>query len=267
MEYRVYYPDHRLRSVIRKYYLFRIPETAADLSRTMFADGSIDLILNLGPAVPIIEDHAALEPGTPYLCGVMTSFIKVKQVVGSTLIGIQFHPGGLQNFFDITLPEWIDRIRPFPPADLPVISQLDPGWVDALDKYFLSGLRSRSSVLSLTSMIEDTQGQIPIKRMAKTHGISNRTLERIFVERVGITPKQYAGFVRYRLTLGKIFQPEPKTAAFRRSGSLMQLAFELGYYDHAHLTREIKRYTSMTPSRIQELDPQLAQLVFKFMFC
>ena len=29
-----------------------------------------------------------------------------------------------------------------------------------------------------------------------------------------------------------------------------QIAFEHGYYDHSHLTNEIKRYTGVTPTQL-----------------
>lgn len=32
--------------------------------------------------------------------------------------------------------------------------------------------------------------------------------------------------------------------------SLLDIAFECGYYDHSHLTNEIKRITGLTPTQL-----------------
>lgn len=33
--------------------------------------------------------------------------------------------------------------------------------------------------------------------------------------------------------------------------SFLDLAYEVGYYDHAHLTNEIKKFTGLTPSQLR----------------
>jgi AraC-like DNA-binding protein len=47
--------------------------------------------------------------------------------------------------------------------------------------------------------------------------------------------------IRLKLTDGPRDIPEE---------SLLRIAFELGYYDHAHLTNEFKRYAGIRPSEL-----------------
>jgi AraC-like DNA-binding protein len=49
--------------------------------------------------------------------------------------------------------------------------------------------------------------------------------------------------VRYQSTFQKIrHNPANK--------SLLEIAFESGYYDHSHLTNEIKKYTGVAPTQL-----------------
>jgi AraC-like DNA-binding protein len=60
---------------------------------------------------------------------------------------------------------------------------------------------------------------------------------------IGISPKEYSNIVRFQYALSII----------KKSGknrSLSDIAFECGYYDHAHLTNEIKRNTGLSPSQL-----------------
>jgi len=69
-----------------------------------------------------------------------------------------------------------------------------------------------------------------------------RQLERIFIRHMGIGPKAFINFVRYQFALQNIRQNYPDQ-------SLVDLSFDCGYYDHAHLANEIKKYSGISPSQ------------------
>lgn len=262
LEYRVFPPAHRLQKQIRKYYIFKMPQGFPDIPKTLFADGSMDLFINLGPGRPHIDGHGPLEPGTCYLSGIMTSFIRLSRTGNCTIIGVQFRPGGLSYFFDISLPEYAGQVKKFPMGFfLPLPSD---DLIHGLDRFFLSRLSPLPSISNLVGTIEATEGQISVKAMAHGYGTSCRTLERLFLHRVGISPKEYAAFVRYRTALGRMLEPHPRPN--EKPGSLMHLAFDTGYYDHAHLTREIKKFTGMTPTVIQQFDASRVRFLSDFLF-
>ena len=257
MEYRVFAPASRLQKQIRKYYSFSIPQGFPETPRSLFADGSMDLIINLGPGFPYIEGHGPLEPGKCYLSGIMTSFIQLSMVGNCTVIGVQFRPGGMSYFFDVVLPEYAGQIKEFPMGWFLPNGPID---IPGLDRFFLSRLSPIPNISSLIGTIEASNGQLPVKAIADGHGVSCRTLERLFLHRVGISPKEYAAFIRYRATLARILEPP------ERIGSLMHVAFDAGYYDHAHLTREIKKFTGMTPANIQKFDADRIRFLDNFLF-
>jgi methylphosphotriester-DNA--protein-cysteine methyltransferase len=57
---------------------------------------------------------------------------------------------------------------------------------------------------------------------------------------IGITPKVYANIVRFQQTWSKI-------KIVSRVKNLLDRAFKCGYYDHSHLTNEVKRNTRLAP--------------------
>jgi AraC-like DNA-binding protein len=71
-------------------------------------------------------------------------------------------------------------------------------------------------------------------------GLSERQLERLFLERVGVSPKHYARLRRFE-------HAAQLTRDGRASG---EIAFATGYTDQAHFIREFRRFTGTTPRRL-----------------
>ncbi|MGZ3822192.1 MAG: helix-turn-helix domain-containing protein, partial [Mucilaginibacter sp.] len=60
----------------------------------------------------------------------------------------------------------------------------------------------------------------------------------------GIPPKEFIKIIR--------FQYAHKRLLKNNSGeSLLSIACEMGYYDHSHLARDIKKYSGLNPSEIK----------------
>jgi AraC-like DNA-binding protein len=89
-------------------------------------------------------------------------------------------------------------------------------------------------------LIADDPGVVSATQVAEATGMTIRPLQRLFREYVGASPKWVIR--RHRL----------QEAAVRLErdggGSLAALAAELGYADHAHLSRDFKMATGRSPS-------------------
>lgn len=70
-----------------------------------------------------------------------------------------------------------------------------------------------------------------------------RQLERVFIQHIGITPKSFINFVRYQFAVQNIRENYS-------AQSLVNLSIDCGYYDHAHLSNEIKKYSGVSPSQL-----------------
>ena len=68
-----------------------------------------------------------------------------------------------------------------------------------------------------------------------------RQLERSFKQHIGISPKQMINLIRYQNAMTAFQARKPKE-------SILSIAFDYGYYDHAHLANDFKRYNGVTPA-------------------
>ena len=165
------------------------------------------------------------------------------------------------------MEETVDRVIEFP--DPALFALMEKG--EGLDTYFLAKAanKPRHDFVAIYQSIYQRKGQISVDDLSKNFHVGNRTMERIFKENVGISPKEFIKIVRFQEVLRSLRQmrapavpPEvqptgdatemrPRAATPAPSEeSLLRLAFDLGYYDHAHLTNEFKRYAGIRPSEL-----------------
>jgi len=63
-----------------------------------------------------------------------------------------------------------------------------------------------------------------------------------------------------RSTAEQIERARQATLLLREGRSILDVVFETGYYDQAHLTRSLKHFVGLTPSEISRADRQLSFL-------
>lgn len=143
----------------------------------------------------------------------------------------------LNGHFDVQSRfRWLDRIlRPqlFEKCGLEERIKI----AEALLLQRLSGAEEHPAVWRAISQILTHKGVIGAAELAKECFISDRQLERIFHEYIGITPKKLCNLVRYQSVWNDVL----KNPAFR----VQDAVWRYGYTDQSHLLREFKRYHAM----------------------
>ncbi len=76
-----------------------------------------------------------------------------------------------------------------------------------------------------------------VSRLARAVSLSERQLERRFLQHVGVSPKRFASLSRFERAL----RLAPTTAR------LTDLSLAAGYYDQPHFNREFRRFTGQAP--------------------
>lgn len=121
-----------------------------------------------------------------------------------------------------------------------------PAWDEArqtLDAWLLELMAERGrepgAGIRAAETLYASLGQIRLGRLAEEVNLSARQLERLFVSEVGVNAKTLARLIRFEEVHNRLWL-DPNT-------SLAQLAYELGFADQAHLTREFKALSYMTP--------------------
>ncbi len=209
-------------------------------------DACVDIILNTGPGFPSEIGATQMDTGQAYLIGTMTRFKEMIRPPATRLIGIRFKPGGFPFFYDhVLLKNTADGTMQFDPGLLPAIPGTSAGGLaPLLDRFFYDRLSNPSQqTLTLISTVHQAKGRISVKELARRSFVTTRQLERLFRLHLDISPKEFINVTRYRYALDEIRQ-----GASRRR--LLDIACECGYYDHAHLANEIKRYTGSIPSEL-----------------
>jgi AraC-like DNA-binding protein len=132
-----------------------------------------------------------------------------------------------------------------------------PGLIDALRARLHAAETdplTRAAALSLA---------VPGARVAEIGaelGISERQLRRRFADHVGYGPKTLARILRFQRFLALAGDRAPGAAGMRWAArpELAWLAYEAGYADQAHLTRECRRLAGRTPAELVTLGVQPA---------
>lgn len=222
MSYQQYKPHPALHPYIDAYWTVR----SGQATSRILPDGCVDLICNLGS--PITSDNTILAPDHVYLIGTMTRFSDTVSTADTNLLGIRFKPGAFSLFYDHPLHEAADQCIAFDRSLLSITN---------LDQYFLNKqTKTTHALLPVITDIIAQKGNARISALTKKHFITERQLERNFKQYTGISPKAFSKIIRFRSIMDQIKHNEAKE-------SFEAIAFRNGFYDHAHLAHEIKKYT------------------------
>jgi AraC-like DNA-binding protein len=243
--YRETAPHPALSSFIDAYWTVT-GANAGYLPDKVLPDACVDIILNTGPGFASETGAAQMDTGQAYLIGTMTRFKEMIRPPATRLIGIRFKPGGFPFFYDhLLLKDTADRTIEFDPGLLPAISGAPAGGLaPLLDRFFCDRLNNPSQqTLTLTQTVYQAKGRITVIELARRSFVTSRQLERLFRLHLDISPKEFINVTRYRYAVDEIRQWSSRKR-------LLDIACECGYYDHAHLANEIKRYTGSIPSEL-----------------
>ncbi len=117
---------------------------------------------------------------------------------------------------------------------------------------FLTGLlrntkiTAHSVLLGSLDAIVNANGNSVVKCLANDNNISIRTLQKIFLNHVGLTPKEYSRMYRF----GEVIR-----AVNANKFSWRYAVEHLGFYDQAHFLNDFKSITGLSPSDYLQLHP------------
>ena len=166
------------------------------------------------------------------------------------MLGVRFHPGRGLPFVGIPLSELTDRRVPLDELwgrdalDLvePAVAPLERVLVDRLHRWTRSTSSDEPLATRAIAMLRHSRGGARIRDVAAALGVGERRLERAFDRSVGISPKVFARVMRLRRAANRVTHAPKAT-------SWTSLAFEAGYADQAHLIREFRALTGLTPEQ------------------
>lgn len=124
-----------------------------------------------------------------------------------------------------------------------------PTWearLDCVERWLaarvLRGPRPDRRVLRAVQEIEAHGGEVDVSALARALALSRKHLVALFHAHVGVPPKRYARLVRFERLVSRVRGGSPPAWA--------RLAAELGYYDQAHLARDVRALARVTPTEL-----------------
>lgn len=208
---------------------------------------------SLRETIPYPCAHILLEPGLAQLAGVHTRKFSRVLEGRSRVLGTKFRPGGLRPFVDRPVSAFTDRVLDLDQVFGPGATRLDSRALAHTDHHaaiaeveaFLRSLEPHPDPLlprvrAIAERIAAGRGIRQVEQLAGEFGMTVRTLQRLFSNHVGVSPKWMIR--RYRL------QEAAQRAAEADAMDWPRLALELGYADQAHFIRDFKRLIGRTPA-------------------
>jgi AraC-like DNA-binding protein len=241
VQYHQFLPHPLLREYIDAYWVVRNDDRVSHSTRIL-PDGCIDIIVNIGEEFSA-GDNFKVKNGKAFLVGTMTHYIDTINLPGTHLIGVRFKPLGFSAFYKFSsLHEIANKSVDLDSQLMPDVRELNFDAVRYLDSYFFERLSKPSHFLQeIIDHVTTHHGNITVDGLSHQYAMSPRKLERNFKQYLGVSPKEFINFKRYQHAVNLIRQRQSKT-------SLLDIALDCGYYDHSHLTNEIRKYSGITPS-------------------
>ncbi|KGO78807.1 AraC family transcriptional regulator [Flavobacterium beibuense F44-8] len=244
MNYYKVNPCKELTPFIHFYWELKGKEQGKQWER-VFPDGCTGIIMNLGDTCLTDNGFVSMEFGKTYIVGAMTSFKDSYIDTDTHLIGVCLKPATFVNFYNYASQNELSNTTvEFEKINSFNIDKTLNNPFTYFDTFYSQRIKNKT--IPLQSVIRDihlSKGQISIDVLSKQHYTTVRQLQRNFKKFIGLSPKEYSNIIRFQNALNLIKTPN-------KNKSLLDIAFECGYYDHSHLTNEIKRNTGLTPSEL-----------------
>jgi len=109
-----------------------------------------------------------------------------------------------------------------------------------IERFLLAHLKhtkTDAAIHHTIASIQAAKGIINIGTLAKSVFMSTDVLEKKFRSIAGCTPKQFANTTRLRHAIDQ----------YTPGSSLTSLAYDAGYYDQSHFTRDFRSFTGLAP--------------------
>lgn len=245
-----YKPCAALEKYVKWYYYI---ENRDDLSITdsYFADGCVEAVFSTG--WNFYKDN--VEESWAKVIGQIIKPRTLRIVGKGKSFGIWFHPHTFSRFSHLKMSELTDRVIDW--------DFLFPKWFadfigNCLNDNQLDKLITGTNTFLLTQIAKqketcidriaenairafyDPCTNLNLNHLASALNISQRYLQKTFLEQVGITQKQFLRMIRFQKTLHEM--------SSGGQWNFTSLAYDNNYYDQSHFIKEFRSFTGLSPS-------------------
>lgn len=198
--------------------------------------------------------HVVIEPHGAFVYGVRRRLDVRVLADGGFAVGTRFRPGAFGRLVDGPVSALTDRVVGASEVLGAAGAELERGAADAtttaervalLEASVGGRLRAPTSETELVrAIVHDVASASPdttVAALAARHGVSTRTLQRLFARHVGVGPK----WVLRRLRMHAALEGLAGGAA---DVDWTRFALDLGYFDHAHFIGDFRAVVGRSPA-------------------
>lgn len=247
MSYRRFLPHPALAHLV-EYFGIQQSEDQTDAVTEVLPTTHHDLLIHFAdPFLHHQDDQLEREP-TAYICGQRTQPYKVSAAGKTGIVICSFYPWAISELTGTSLGcssnQTVDAIDVFPKIRCVldrVLSGSDArARIRPLESYLLSQLKHANCFARQSAGFILNNPHASMNQIAKHFGVSKRHLDRQFINAVGLSPKMFSRILKFQTAL-----------SYRQTAtSAASIAAACGYYDQAHMHRELKRLGGHTPGQL-----------------
>ncbi|MFN8258808.1 MAG: DUF6597 domain-containing transcriptional factor [Bacteroidales bacterium] len=226
-------------------------------------DGMTELVINFGSCYSRIDRIQKKEFSVKgsHLIGLKSTYCFVKPSSSMDVITIRFKIGALKNFTRIPQLLLVDKVidandifgrdierlesELFQIKDIEVRMRL-------INKFLLSKLHYQNETpfdkVNKEMLVNVVNSNLKINRLLEDKNY--KTIERMFLKNMGITPKKSINILRFNFA----------TYLCSQGNNLTQVAYKSGYYDQSHSIKSFMTYSGVTPKEYLKINDKLFKL-------
>ncbi|SDP33066.1 transcriptional regulator, AraC family [Mucilaginibacter sp. OK268] len=258
MRDRIFFPSDILKPFVKNYWTCRHD---TDVLEVMYPSGCVELCIDISTNDTIRHrGNNSMRVPCLEVLGHWTIPTTAALTKGNTCLITRFQPHASSLFFpnpasDFT-NESIDLCDIFNKESDDFYSRLMEQHsleqkIEVLEAFLIQRLiRNKKSnhqlklVEHLCNYVSNEDRSFNIQSLSAHYGFSERYIQKLFIDWVGINPQKFFSVHRFNRSL-ELLRSSPKP--------LTSIAFECGYYDQAHFIKEFKSYTGLTPNQVKKL--------------
>ncbi len=240
-------------------YFWVLESCAETHSELVYPTGNFQLLFHYkNPFCNVFADGTKTQQAQFLVSGQKTGYRNVMTYLDHGVVGVELYPFAAFAFFPFSLSELLNQD--------PELSHIYRDWknyewqfldcenaqqrVQIVESFLISKLHVGDQsdfrlVQSCLVEIEQQKGLIVMERLQQKYHMGERALERLFQQKVGVSPKKYCDILKFNHAIDLIKS--------KKYLSLTEIGYLAGYYDQSHFIKSCKQYTGHTPSSIQSL--------------
>lgn len=249
MIYQIIPPPEILKRWVRHFWILRFSSGHNEKLLKLYADPYPLLAFQCNEGESLIRNEDGTYLSDFFLAGIKTKPVSFRVSSTYSQVAVSFYPNAIGKIFDVPPDAFVDRYY-----DL----------IDLCPTLLVEKLRNSKDIHErikhlvefLITQIKTVKKQDPIledcvfgqhdlkewnlRSLMNGCKVSERQLERKFMEHMGITPKRYLRIIRFERAL--------KMLQGNSFGKLSNVAFDLGYSDHAAFTNDFRNCSGFSPN-------------------